>query len=281
MRRRAFQFVDASVLPDNKLVVLTLEDAFVLGVVSSRIHVVYSLAAGSWLGVGNDSVYAKSRCFDPFPFPLCDEAEKVRIRKLAEEIDVHRKRAQTQHDLALTDIYAVLDKMRAGEVLAPGEKQIHDQGLISVLKQLHDDLDAAVFAAYGWPATLTDAEILTRLVTLNAERAAEEKRGIIYYLRPEYQARGQKELALPEREAKPAKKAKTKTAARKTKTPWPAALHDRVEAVQTALHAATAAVTAEELAKQFSRAKPEAVEEILKTLVTLGRAHQKGSHFTR
>ena len=46
------------------------------------------------------------------------------------------------------------------------EKVIHEQGLVSVLKQIHDDLDAAVFEAYGWPATLTDEEILERLVAL-------------------------------------------------------------------------------------------------------------------
>ena len=47
---------------------------------------------------------------------------------------------------------------------------------MSVLRQLHDEIDAAVFEAYGWPATLTDEEILARLVALNAERAAEEAR---------------------------------------------------------------------------------------------------------
>ncbi|MEX1233126.1 MAG: hypothetical protein WEB58_22945 [Planctomycetaceae bacterium] len=49
---------------------------------------------------------------------------------------------------------------------------------MSVLQQIHDELDAAVFDAYGWPASLTDEEILERLVALNAERAeeaAEEK----------------------------------------------------------------------------------------------------------
>ena len=43
---------------------------------------------------------------------------------------------------------------------------------------MHDDLDAAVFEAYGWPPTLADDEILERLVALNAERAAEEIRSI-------------------------------------------------------------------------------------------------------
>ena len=35
----------------------------------------------------------------------------------------------------------------------------------------HVKLDAAVFAAYGWPADLTDEEILERLLALNLARA--------------------------------------------------------------------------------------------------------------
>jgi hypothetical protein len=58
--------------------------------------------------------------------------------------------------------------------------------LVSVLRQPHDDLDAAVFAAYGWPPTLNDAEILERLVALNAERAKEEASGLVRWLRPHY-----------------------------------------------------------------------------------------------
>jgi hypothetical protein len=40
------------------------------------------------------------------------------------------------------------------------------------LLNLHLALDSAVFEAYGWPDTLTDAEILERLLALNHERAA-------------------------------------------------------------------------------------------------------------
>ena len=89
--------------------------------------------------------------------------------------------------LLLTEMYNVLEKLRAGEALNAKEKQIHDAGLVSVLRQLHDDLDAAVFAAYGWPPTLTDAEILERVVALNAERAKEEASGLVRWLRPDYQ----------------------------------------------------------------------------------------------
>src|SRR5204862_6103239 len=38
----------------------------------------------------------------------------------------------------------------------------------------HKKLDAPVAAAYGWPADLTDEQILEKLLALNLERAAEE-----------------------------------------------------------------------------------------------------------
>jgi hypothetical protein len=40
------------------------------------------------------------------------------------------------------------------------------------LIDIHRRLDEAVFAAYGWPSTLTDTELLERLLKLNHERAA-------------------------------------------------------------------------------------------------------------
>jgi hypothetical protein len=43
------------------------------------------------------------------------------------------------------------------------------------LGHAHKKLDAAVAAAYGWPADLTDEQILERLLALNLERAAEEQ----------------------------------------------------------------------------------------------------------
>lgn len=43
------------------------------------------------------------------------------------------------------------------------------------LDHAHRELDAAVAAAYGWPADLSDDEILERLFKLNQERAAAQK----------------------------------------------------------------------------------------------------------
>jgi hypothetical protein len=58
---------------------------------------------------------------------------------------------------------------------------------VLILKELHDKLDVAVAEAYGWPADLGDNDILIRLVALNKERAQEEARGIVRWLRPDFQ----------------------------------------------------------------------------------------------
>ncbi|MHB1101283.1 MAG: hypothetical protein ACYC0C_00605 [Devosia sp.] len=55
--------------------------------------------------------------------------------------------------------------------LTPRKEDIKTRGLILVLKDYHDELDAAVSRAYGWPRDLSEQEILERLVVLNEERA--------------------------------------------------------------------------------------------------------------
>ena len=166
-------------------------------------------------------------------------------------------------------------------MLTPKERAIHDAGLVSVLRQLHGELDAATAAAYGWPADLPDAEILTRLVALNATRAAEEAAGTIRWLRPGYQAPAtvttQTSLAITTRGTEDTKKGQATKAA---KLPWPSSLAERVAATERALKSAPGPVTAEMLTKSFLRAKPDDIAEILETLATLGRAHRHGEKFT-
>jgi hypothetical protein len=266
-KHRFFQFLDAAILPDNRLVCFALCDAFNLGVLSSRVHVVYSLRVG---GVLEDRpVYNKTLCFDPFPFPDCAAKQKERIRKIAEELDAHRKRAQEKHRLGLTDIYNVLEKLRAGEELTTKDQAIHDAALVSTLKQLHDDLDAAVADAYGWPWPMTDMEILEHVVALNAARAAEETAGVIRWLRPEFQAAGELQL---EGGTALVDKPKDPPAKKPGKQPWPAVLAERIAAVESALAEAEKPLTATEISKQFSRAKEADLQEILDSLYSLGRA---------
>jgi hypothetical protein len=176
-------------------------------------------------------------------------------------------------------MYNVLEKLRANEALNAKEKQIHEAGLVSLLLQLHDDLNAAVFAAYGWPPTLTDAEILERLVALNAERAKEEASGLVRWLRPDYQNPGgahtqQTTLAVEvEPEAKPGKQ-------RAGKLAWPKTLSERVKAVSTALATMKEPVTAPEMARRFARARAVEVGEILETLCAVGKARRGNAEGT-
>jgi hypothetical protein len=117
--------------------------------------------------------------------------QEQRIRAIAEDLDAHRKRVLTEHPhLTLTGLYKVLERLRAGatpDTLEADEKRIFNDGLGLILKELHDKLDAAVADAYGWSVDLPDEDILVRLVALNKERGREEARGLIRWLRPEYQ----------------------------------------------------------------------------------------------
>ncbi len=188
-KHRVFQFLDASVIPDNKLICIADADAFTLGVLSSQIHGVWTRAAGGWLGAGNDSVYVKSKVFDPFPFPEAGPAQRAVIAEAAEELDATRKRVLAVHpDLTLTGLYNGLEALRAGVELSPAERDVQKRGQILILKRLHEIIDAAVADAYGWPADLDEQAMLERILTLNAERAALEAQGVVAWLRPEYQA---------------------------------------------------------------------------------------------
>lgn len=171
------------------LVNFGLENGFYLGVLSSKAHVHWAIAAGGRQGVGDDPRYNKTRCFDPFPFPDCSERERATITAIAEELDALRKERLRLHpNLTLTALYNVLVKLRSGAPLTAADHDIHNRGLIGVLRRLHDDLDRAVLAAYGWPSDLSDDDLLSHLVALNRERAEEEWRGNIRWLRPEFQA---------------------------------------------------------------------------------------------
>ncbi|MGN6489552.1 MAG: class I SAM-dependent DNA methyltransferase, partial [Devosia sp.] len=251
-KHRVFQFLPADIVPDHMIVAIGSADAFHLGVLSSRTHVTWAVRAGGWLGVGNDPRYSKSRCFDPFPFPDPDERLKAEIADVAEKLDAHRKAVQAAHpEVTLTQMYNVLEKLRSGGELTPREAVVKAEALVLVLKDYHDELDAAVLRAYGWPAGMTDAEVLERLVALNHERAAEEARGRVRWLRPDYQVprfeaslqqagRGELRLVAPEE---------------KGKRSFPADEVDRARAIAIALAAAAGPVSAADIAARFRQGR--------------------------
>lgn len=270
-KHRFFVFLDARVLPDHALLAVCSDDAYILGVLSSRPHLVWSARAGSSLG--ETPRWRTAACWRPFPFPTASEAQQTHIRDLAERLDTHRKRQQAQHPkLTFTDLYNVLEKLRAGTPLNAKEQLTHEHGLVTVLRQLHDDLDAAVASAYALPPTASVEAILTHLCALNAQRAAEERTGTIRYLRPTFQnptsTATQTTLAGDGMDGTDATHG-TAPAKATAKLAWPKTLAEQAQAVRAALTAPTDAAT---LAKTFKGAKTDRVEEILETLASLGQA---------
>ena len=139
--------------------------------------------------------------------------------------------------------------------------------LIGILRDLHDQIDREVAAAYGWPADLSDDEILHRLVDLNRERAAEEARGLVRWLRPDYQnPQGRTVSAKGEQGALDI--GPTEATA---KTPWPKTMPNQIAAVRAALHDLGEA-TPDQFARRFHRVQSRSVQPLLEILTALGQA---------
>ena len=180
-------------------------------------------------------------------------------------------------------MYNVLEQQRAGEALSAKDQTLHEQGLVSLLREWHDELDRAVFTAYGWedladtlvgragattplldkPSEQAEAEeeLLCRLVALNQQRAAEERQGRIRWLRPEYQAP----------DAVQTRSELTTTTPTPTVTPlvaaasqvWPKTLREQVELMRELL---ATPQTLDQLAAPFKRRPTKAIQQQLDAL---------------
>ena len=269
-KHRWFTMLPTDILPDQKIRVVATSDYAILAAMSSRFHVVWATATGGRVGKGNDPVYNNTVCFDPFPFPDTNDAHVVDLRALGEELDATRKRVQADHpDLTLTGLYNVLEKIKSGAALTDSDEGVKQRGLVLILAELHDRIDALTAAAYGWPADLTDEQILERLVALNAERAAEEATGQVRWLRPDYQiprfAKGAAarsgELALGE----------MVIAIDKALPAFPTDRYEQPLAIEALLAAADRPMTAAELARGFKRGGKRIEARVAQALITLTR----------
>jgi hypothetical protein len=274
-KHRMFQFLSAREFAEGMLISVGISDALYLGYLSSHHHQLWVQRTKGALETRPR--YNKVRCFDPFPFPdTSDETLKARIRDAAEKLDALRKEVLARHgDLTLTKLYNALEALRAAEkartVLSDKERDIAERGCVSLIRHYHDEIDAAVAEAYGWPADLADEEILERLVALNKERAAEEAKGKVRWLRPEFQAPGyvapaeQAALALPEAEKSSAEILE-----------WPRALPEQVVAVASVVARASRPVAANDVARAFKGKRAASVAPVLDALAGMGRLRKLG-----
>lgn len=278
---RLFQFLPSQIIVDDKCVVIADDRSWVLGVLSSWAHVAYATRVGGWLGMGNDSVYVKTKTFDPFPFPDTTPGQRQIIGDLAEELDATRKEVLAEHgDLTLTGLYNLRDKLVKREAFTDAEADQRRRCRVDIIAELHDRIDAAVNDAYGWPRDLSDEEIVTRLVALNAQRHAEEKAGTVRWLRPDYQLpkagvtvlapkpdEEQIEAILPEAAAK--------------KPAFPREAIGQTAAVLADLRGG-AALTSADIARRYAqgmKAEPR-IAATLAALVRLGHVAAEGDSFS-
>ncbi len=156
-KHRLVVWLEGHVIPDHQLIVFALDDDYSFGVLHSRAHELWALRMGTSLE--DRPRYTPTTCFETFPFPEPTE-DRASISEAARRLDELRRNwldpeGASEADLkkrTLTNLYNARPTW---------------------LDNAHKKLDAAVFAAYGWPADVSDEDILKNLLALNLERSAE------------------------------------------------------------------------------------------------------------
>ena len=170
---RFYVWQEPNVVPDATCVAIACEDDYTFGVLHSRIHEVWALANATRLADGTNHRYVHTQCFTPFAFPWP-------LSTPEDELDPEQRR----HSKTIAAAAVAYDQAREQWLSPPGisRELLQDRTMTALYNQRPDWLDDAheavgdaVFAAYGWPATLEDDEILQRLLDLNLERAAAQE----------------------------------------------------------------------------------------------------------
>jgi hypothetical protein len=210
-KHRLFAWLDTSALPANVVIVFARDDDYFFGVLHSRFHEVWALAQGTQLREKESGFrYTPTTCFETFPLPdesLRDFAAwRENISAAAKALNELRERWLNPPEWTKTEVlefpgtvggpwdrYVLKSETRnlkPGDVgtvryprLVPKDAECAAKLKARTLTQLynerptwldlaHKKLDAAVAAAYGWPADLSEEAILEKLLQLNLARAA-------------------------------------------------------------------------------------------------------------
>jgi Eco57I restriction-modification methylase/MmeI, target recognition domain len=175
-----FSFQPTDRILNEKLYVFPFDHYTQFAILQSRAHQTWAWLLSSTMKT--DLNYSASDCFNTFPFPKFDPGSVIaEIEDIGERLYEMRAKYMVDTDRGLTKFYNQLTKPDCTEPR------------IVELRQLHREMDHAVFAAYGWedievPPYITPTtpeeekalkafqdEIIDRLFVLNAERAKEEK----------------------------------------------------------------------------------------------------------
>ncbi len=147
-KHRLFVWVAPNVLCNQGTLVFARDDDAFFGILHSRIHEVWALSMGTRLE--DRPRYTPTTSFETFPLPPATDAIAEAARDL----------------VAKRDRWLSPDGMNAAERKSRTLTKLYN-ARPTWLADCHVRLDAAVSAAYGWPADLPDDAILERLLALN------------------------------------------------------------------------------------------------------------------
>jgi hypothetical protein len=151
-------FIPASLewLPGDLNVVISSDDFFILGILTSNVHRTWVKAQSSTLK--GDTRYTPSTCFETFPFPQTPTQKQIdAIRTTALELHQYRSTQMEKKAWGITKLY---------------NEYFHEPA--SQLAKLHTKLDTLTLQAYSFSPT---DDLLEVLLALNLELAEKEKQG--------------------------------------------------------------------------------------------------------
>lgn len=179
-KHRVFARVPTSQIFSHNVYVFPLQSFTAFATLQSQLHVAWSGLLSS--GLEDRGGYRPSDCFETFPFPAPDpRTVHPDLEAAGQRLYESRAAHMIERDEGLTTTY---NKLK--------DPDCNDAQIVE-LRRLHEEMDAAVLAAYGWddlevppycPTTpaeertveaFSDA-VIDRLFVLNAERAEEERR---------------------------------------------------------------------------------------------------------
>ena len=167
------------------------DDDTCFGILHSRLHEAWTLRLCTWLGVGNDPRYTPSTTFETLPFPgdltpdrpateYADDPRAVAIEEAARRLNELREAWLNPPDLVERVLEVVPGFPNRIVPVNPKAAAILKRRTLTNLynerptwlDNAHRELDAAIAAAYGSPAEISEEDALSRLLALNHERAA-------------------------------------------------------------------------------------------------------------
>jgi hypothetical protein len=160
---RVFVWQSPRVLCNQGTLIFARDDDYFFGVLHSRLHEVWALHMGTALE--DRPRYTPTSTFETYPFPW-PPGHEPKESPLVEAIAEAARELVEKRDAWLNPPDASAEELKRRTLTNLYNARP------SWLAEAHRKLDAAVFAAYGWPVALTDAELLERLLALNHERAA-------------------------------------------------------------------------------------------------------------